>query len=667
MRIFGFELKKLLFHQWGVAIVLLCLLAQLVLLLGQEPANQNALLYREEYYHYLDYVSGPYTQEKAEFLEAEATRITKAKANLSTLYQQYYIGAVTEDELQSEAQRYQDVLRYENGFDVIYDQYLYICEGKENRCFLDTNGWDGLLSEQILDLPLVLAVLLLSTPVFCREYACGMDQLALATRNGRKNYVWHKVLMILAVISALCLAGAILRYCFYAVSYGLPHSNYAMQSIEIFGNSKKMFSLLQAFIFLTACRLGGALFLSLTVLATAALCRQYALTALLPCAMVLLPWLGLPERLQYSAPFPLPFLLGVGLLQGDKTETDALTGETVMLFQELDVSKIIWLITLSIGICLTLMGVIYRQHCTALPICRKRLRNITVLLLLMVLALTGCSSSEPKIGAVCFNSHTADTYDYESYHLYAENSMLWVENMDTGETTELIRDPLVNAGQGRIGKNLFGDRNYVYYILTRTETTAGKLPDQTGTGAVSCFSVVRVNLDTFEACVIYERQQINTVFGININDGVLAESTYQPCAFFLSDGKLYVLYDGVRCVDLHTGETMIFDIPTNNNVAFDGRYIYYVDNRCALCRYDPGSRELIRWSSVAAHDFCLDGNTLYYIDMRQGSQLYAMSTDGVDYGLVLGQRLLSIEKSHDGLVATLENGENYDFIPFNYQ
>lgn len=661
MRIFGFELKKLLFHQWGTAIILFYLLAQLGLLLGQEPTNQDALLYREEYYHYLDYVSGSYTQEKAEFLETEATRITEAKANLRTLYQQYYIGSVTEDELQSEAQRYQDVLRYENGFDVIYDQYLYICEGKENRCFLDTNGWDGLLSEQILDLPLVLAVLLLSTPVFCREYACGMDQLALATRNGRKNYVWHKVLMTLAVISVLCLAGAILRYCFCAVRYGLPHGNYTLQSIGTFGNSKKMLSLLQAFFFLTACRVGGALFLSLTVLATATLCRQYALTALLPSAMVLLPWLGLPERLQYSAPFPLPFLLGVGLLQGDKTETDALTGETVMLFQEVDFSKIIWLIMLSMGICLTLMGVIYRQHRTALSMRRQKLCNITVLLLLMVPALAGCSSSEPKIGAVCFNSHTANTYDYKSYHLYAEDSMLWVENMDTGETTELIRDPLMNAGQGRIGKNLFGDRNCVYYILIHTETTAGKLSDQTGAGAVSCFSVVQVNLDTFEECVIYEKQQINTVFGINIDDGILTETAYQPCAFFLSDGKLFVLYDGLRCIDLHTGETTILEIPTNSNVAFDGRYIYYVDDRCALCKYNPDDGELIRWSDIAVHDFCLDGDTLYYIDMRQGSQLYAMSTDGVDCGLVLGKRLLSIEKSYDGLVATLENGESYNF------
>ena len=56
MRILGFELRKLLFHQWGAAIFLLCLLAQLGMLLGEEPANQDALLYREGYYHYLDYV-----------------------------------------------------------------------------------------------------------------------------------------------------------------------------------------------------------------------------------------------------------------------------------------------------------------------------------------------------------------------------------------------------------------------------------------------------------------------------------------------------------------------------------------------------------------------------------------------------------------------------------
>ena len=657
MRILGFELRKLLFHQWGAAIFLICLLAQLGMLLVEEPANQDALLYREGYYHYLDYVSGPYTQEKAAFLEDEAAQIAQAKAGLNTLYREYYAGAVTEDELQSRAQSYQDILRYEDGFDVVYDQYLYICEGKDNRCFLDTNGWTGLLSGRILDLPLVLAVLLLSTPIFCREYACGMDQLALSARNGRKNYVWHKVLMILIAISALCLAGAILRYCFYTVRYGLPHGNYTMQSIEAFGNSKKSLSLLQAYYFLTICRLGGAISLSLAVLAVAALSRQYALTVLLPCALVLLPWLGLPERLQYSTPFPLPFLLGVGLLQGDKAYTDTFTGETVTLFRELSYEKIIWLVVLSVGICFLLLWVIYRQHRTALSMRRQRPRNIAALTLLVSLALSGCSSTAPETDIICFNSHTANTYDYKSYHLYAEGSMLWVENTDTGKTLELVRDPLMDAGQGWIGKNLFGHGNYVYYILTQNENYAGKLADTTGTGAVSCFSVIRVNLDTLEESVIYERQQINTVLGIDLDDGVLEESAYQTCAFFLDDRKLYVLYAGVRCIDLCTGEISVLNVPASSNVAFDGRYIYYVDDRHALCRYDPDDGEITKWSSVAVHDFCLDGDALYYIDMRKGNQLYAMSTDGIEHGLVLDQRLLSIEEGHGELVATLENGE----------
>ena len=608
MRILGFELRKLLFHQWGAAIFLLCLLAQLGMLLGEEPANQDALLYREGYYHYLDYVSGPYTQEKAAFLEDEAAQIAQAKAGLNILYQEYYAGAVTEDELQSRTQGYQAILRYEGGFDVVYDQYLYICEGKENRCFLDTNGWTGLLSGQIFDLPLVLAVLLLSTPVFCREYACGMDQLALSTRNGRRNYVWHKVLMILIVISALCMAGTILRYCFYAVRYGLPHSNYTMQSIEAFGNSKKTLSLLQAYYFLTICRLGGAIFLSLAVLAVAALSRQYALTVLLPCALVLLPWLGLPERLQYSAPFPLPFLLGVGFLQGDKAYTDALTGEKVVLFRELSFDKIIWLVVMSIGICLLLLWMIYRQHRTALSMRRRRSRNIIAFALLVSLALSGCSSTALGTDIVCFNSHTSNTYDYKSYHLYTEGSMLWVENTDTGKTMELVRDPLMDAGQRGVGKALFGHENYVYYILTQNETYAGKLADTTGTGAVSCFSVIRVNLDTWEESVIYEKQQINTVLGIDLNDGLLEESAYQTCAFFLDGRKLYVLYAGVRCIDLRTGEITMLDIPASSNVAFDGRYIYYVDSRCALCRYDPDDGELTKWSNVAVHDFCLVGD-----------------------------------------------------------
>ena len=115
--------------------------------------------------------------------------------------------------------------------------------------------------------------------------------------------------------------------------------------------------------------------------------------------------------------------------------------------------------------------------------------------------------------------------------------------------------------------------------------------------------------------MVYEKQQVNTVLGVNIHEGILLESLYSG-PFFLSENALYVLYDGVRRIDLRTGKTTILDIPTSSNVAFNGCYIYYIDSQYALCRLDPKNGEVVRWTDVAAHDFCLSENHLYYIDMR---------------------------------------------------
>lgn len=650
MRLFHFEAKKLLVHQWGALICVLYLLCQLALLLGNAADNPDAVLYQEGYHYYLEQVSGPYTEEEAAFLEAESQRIAQAKSGLNSLYQEYYAGTITEAELQAQAEEYQEILRYENGFNVVYDQYLYVREGKENRCFLDTNGWAGLLGDGMLDLPLVLAILLLATPVFCREYACKMDALALTTPNGRKSYVWHKVLLVLLTVAVLCLAGAALRCGFYAWRYGLTHGDYTMQSVETFGNSTKQLSLWGAFGVLTALHLGGTLFLTLLVLAAAALSRQYALTVLIPAISILLPWLGLSERLQYAFPLPLPFLLGAGFLQGSSVSTDTLTGEQVTLFQELGTGEIAQLLILSAVVCLLCLWVVRQKNRTALSGGRKRPRSILILALAAALTLNGCSIATTDTDEVNFNSHTSTVYEANGYCVYWAESTLWVEHLETETVTELVRDPLLN---GSVGRYLFGTGHYVYYMLEQTDSYAGKLADSTG--SVSQFSVIRVNLDTFEETVVYENQQVNTILGLNINEGFLPEMSYSG-SFFFSESALYILYGGVRRIDLHTGETTVLDIPTASNVAFDGGYIYYWDNQYALCRLEPDSGELTRWTDVAVYDFCLADGTLYYIDMRQGNTLYAMSTDGTERKSVLNEPLLAVEYDGGTLLITDQNG-----------
>src|SRR5690606_20786985 len=113
----------------------------------------------------------------------------------------------------------------ESGFKVIFDQYTYIREKPDNRYFLSTNGWDGLLSTDSLDLLFLLLLLLLVTPVFCSEFASEMDSLHLTVKKGTRVHALSKVVLVFITVMALCLITSLLRYGFFQVKYGLENGD----------------------------------------------------------------------------------------------------------------------------------------------------------------------------------------------------------------------------------------------------------------------------------------------------------------------------------------------------------------------------------------------------------------------------------------------------------
>lgn len=120
----------------------------------------------------------------------------------------------------------------------------------------------------------------------------------------------------------------------------------------------------------------------------------------------------------------------------------------------------------------------------------------------------------------------------------------------------------------------------------------------------------------------------------------------------------------MRRIDLRTNKVEIMDIPSASNIAFDGNHIYYVDERYALCRLNLNNGEIIQWGNISVHDFCLNGNTLYYIDMRQGGKLYAMTVDGTEQRLILAQKLLAVERKNSvALTITDKDGGVSTFVP----
>ncbi len=476
-----FELKKLLKSNRGALVIALFFLSELaVLILSDSPVNPGAALYRGQYLAELRAVEGPWTPEKAELLEARARDANGAG----------------------------------EGFDVLYKQYLYVNEGRENRFFLDANGWAGLLAERLPDLPLAAAIILLCVPVYCAEASSGMEPLALTSREGRRLYGSKKLLLALTLAAGLSVSSDLIRLAFYALKYGLPHPDYPMQSVESLGTAEKSLPLWGAEALAAGLRLLGSAELALLTLLFSALCGQFALSAFLSTALVLLPLIGLDRSLQYSLPLPSSLMSAMGYIKGSEFAADAVTGESVAVFREVGPPELALTGAGAVFICAVCVLLIRKRYKTALTGGGKhKFKPAAPFLALAVcLALSGCGK-DASFERALYNGPGARTHEYNGLTVSVIDGELTVTDAD-GNSSPLVRDPLKSVNGAVYSESFYGEGKYVYLWKTDSDGYGEKLSSDTGKTYI--ISLIRVDLDTFTYNVVFESVLQHTVLGIDV-------------------------------------------------------------------------------------------------------------------------------------------------------
>lgn len=335
MKNFLFEYRKMMYYRKGFwCIVLFLIISLFGLMITEQPQNLEMEKYWDGYSYYLEHVAGPYSSENAAYIENEAQKIAEASKLRESLMDSYYDSEITLHEFEQQFSEQEAVLQYQQGFEVLYDQYLYVCENPENRSFLPTNGWSGLFEQNVFPFLLFLTLLILIVPVFCSEIGNQMDMLICTTREGKKTILSQMILAGGAAI-LLCLLDGILRFLFFQVKYGLPYGDAPLQSISYFGDYAGEVSLMAGYwnIVLLCCV--GGFVLSVFILFLSILVRKYALTLLITASVTLLPYLALTSNQIHHLPHPLAFLMPVDLFKGTAISSDPMTGEEVIIFQEI--------------------------------------------------------------------------------------------------------------------------------------------------------------------------------------------------------------------------------------------------------------------------------------------------------------------------------------------
>lgn len=637
MELLPYELKKLLFKRRGLLLIALFFLLRLgTLVLLDTPVNEKLELYREDYTFYLSQTEGLLTEESAALLEEISQKITEAGVEIPRLYNSFYDRNIAQEELLSKAAPYEETLSRQNGFELLYEQFIYAREDPERRYLLYDNGWNGLLAGDALDIGFVGLLLLTITPIFCHEYHSGMDVLNLTTRKGAKRLSFAKLFLAVAVVTLLCFLNSALEYGFYALRYGLPHGAYPLQSLPYFAASTKALTLLEAFLWITASRWFGSLLFAALILFLSVLAQKYALTLILSTASLLLPYYAVQnETVRYFLPGPLAFLLGTGFLRGTETVAGPFMQREVVLFREITGGMLSLLISAALLLLAVMLYVIFRKTSAAWQGSwkgGKRRGAAALLSLLFLMVMTGCAAEGSGTEYAIYNISHRDQFENERYAVWFdwEAETLLFEDKKTGGRERLVRDPLQLSST--IGRCVYGNGRYVYYFRN-DYNRAGRYE------GLERISLVEVDTTTFQERIVYESTQgsLDRVFGGSGVNSLFEATTRQGArtyledvwAFFIGGDTLYLLGNEVRTIDLKTGRMGTLDgpCPAKGSLAFDGRILYYTTDRLMVETYDTETGEAGTIPGLITEFFFLTDTQFIYINRADEYRLYAMDRE----------------------------------------
>jgi hypothetical protein len=624
-----YEIKKMYIHQKGLLfVVIFFLLNVFILVIADKPVNSSFEKSREQYFTYLKKVEGPLSAQTEDFLFNESNTIKNSKINLDKLYDNYYDGTINEDVFSQKRNQLEKILRNQEGFERIYEQYIYIRENPDQRYFLYTNGWDGLLSNENLDFLTVILILLLVTPVLCHEFECSMDLIALTMKKGGWHQIIQKILLVLISIFLLGLFTFGLRYLFFDFKYGLAHGDYPLQSLTYYSTTTKNVSLIEAFIYTSSIKMVGYLNFSILVLLLSICIKRYALTLLTSTAAILIPYLGMESSTaKYIFTGPLGLLLATGFFRGNLYETDQLTNEASLYFQEMSIDTI--LILISIILCVTVFMFLILIYLHSNVWQKQKRRNvkraiaISIMLFIGLIETTGCSA-QVKSEYDIYNYHSYMLFQNSKFRFYVdetdlENIHLVFENLESGKIGDFVRTPLKSSIQ--IARAVYGNGDYVYYIKYN-------LNKEGFHESIDRLSVVEVDTKNFDEKIIFDKNiDVTEKFFMGAASISNEDSSNLQgiSAFFLDEDNIYFIGNDIYEVNRITRKITTLDIPVEGNIAYDGHRIYFIGDRYQLSYYDTTMKSFVIIPEIIATKFFLTDNEILYLNRLDQKKMYAFN------------------------------------------
>lgn len=615
MKIFVYEMKKILIKQYAIIILAAVVIVRLLssLPLAKQTYGFDSATEREKYFEIISPFIGAVTEEKTDRADELENQLKTASQQYDKLIDQRLEHKISDIEYYEQMKLYEPTLNIKKQIEKTVEQ---VRQAQERQCDILPVSYIPIICDASADYLFVLAICLICSLSVITEYTSKTRYILCTTPAGQSRSMAAKTaVLLLAVAVASVLLSAVEGYC---LSKQLPFEYwaYSARGVEIMTNCTAELSIGGLFIQTQLIKLVGSIFTASVAILISELFKSYAASVFsLVTVQIVVDYVGNRSNLSYL--LPTGAMRGYGYFYGDVTPTAEnnymqFSGVPLWYTAVLICGLLIFSAAACTGTILSCNNRLKRK--------RKKIRKAALLSTMCIitsLLLSSCSVANNR-----YDPEDTMKLVGGSYTLIGEYNISFTNELKTSKY-EIVLDTNQSSGGFSISlidlasnekldipQSYFSDETFIHCFITEHYILVEYIAKD-GTEAMRYY-----DLNDFSTQTIAQntRGVEKNLFGLTFKD---SESIFTTSSLIFTDDRdfFFVTDSGLYKVGINKNASLIIDEPVTEGLIYDAHSIYFISEKDSIKRYDLSTgilSEIVSAEKIIPRSLWGDYDYIYY-------------------------------------------------------
>ena len=615
MKIFVYEMKKILIKQYAIIILAAVVIVRLLssLPLAKQTYGFDSATEREKYFEIISPFIGAVTEEKTDRADELENQLKTASQQYDKLIDQRLEHKISDIEYYEQMKLYEPTLNIKKQIEKTVEQ---VRQAQDRQCDILPVSYIPIICDASADYLFVLAICLICSLSVITEYTSKTRYILCTTPAGQSRSMAAKTAVLLLLVAvASVLLSAVEGYC---LSKQLPFEYwaYSARGVEIMTNCTAELSIGGLFIQTQLIKLVGSIFIASVAILISELFKSYAASVFsLVTVQIVVDYVGNRSNLSYL--LPTGAMRGYGYFYGDVTPTAEnnymqFSGVPLWYTAVLMCGLLIFSAAACTGTILSCNNRLKRK--------RKKIRKAALLSTMCIitsLLLSSCSVANNR-----YDPEDTMKLVGGSYTLIGEYNIPFTNELKTSKY-EIVLDTNQSSGGFSISlidlaskekldipQSYFSDETFIHCFITEHYILVEYIAKD-GTEAMRYY-----DLNDFSTQTIAQntRGVEKNLFGLTFKD---SESIFTTSSLIFTDDRdfFFVTDSGLYKVGVNKNASLIIDEPVTEGLIYDAHSIYFISEKDSIKRYDLSTgilSEIVSAEKIIPRSLWGDYDYIYY-------------------------------------------------------